>query len=62
MAIQEASPRGHHATRPAGRDRRRTWVCRESGSPEPSKLRLLDHAHQANGTQHDRRGTDLEAI
>src|SRR5215831_8814174 len=54
--------RGHHATRPACRDRRRTWVCRESGSPEPSKFRLLDHAHKANGTQHDRLGTDRQKL
>jgi len=58
MAIQETSPLGHHATLPAGSDRRRTWACRESGSPEPPKLRLLDHAHQAKGTHHYRRGTE----
>ena len=52
MAIQEASLLDHHATLPAGSDRCRTWAYRESGSPEPPKLRLLDHAHQANGTHH----------
>ena len=47
MAIQEASPLGPHATLPVGNDRPLTWACRETGPPEPPKLRLLDRVRQA---------------
>ena len=40
MATQEASPLGPHATLPAGSDRCLPWACRETGPPEPPKLRF----------------------
>lgn len=58
MAIQQSSPLGHTATRPAGSDGRATWAGRETGRPEPLRLRLLDRVHQAIGTRHYSGGTE----
>jgi hypothetical protein len=56
MAIREASPLGHHSTRPVGG--RVPWVGRESGLPEPPKPRLLDRVRHAIETRHDSRRTE----
>jgi hypothetical protein len=52
MSIRQARPPGQNSTPPADGDRRAPCACRESGSPERAKPRLLDRVRQALRARH----------